>query len=481
MLVNFAFRSVVVGMLLIFSSCAFPRFLINNKPSIYDDKNFPTATINNSIESEDCSHGLINAPTELPALEKWVLGGYKAKDKSIEEFLEETNTTAFMVVRNDSLLFESYNNDYEPTEPNIVFSVCKSIITSLVDIAIQNGHIESIEQSVADFIPSFKENGKEHVKIKHLLNMTSGLHHDDYGKLVLTGSTYYHTNLDKVVDGSRVKVEPDTEFIYKSMDTQILGSCIEAASQTDIVSYIQKYLWEPLGMCNEARFTLDSRKNKNARMFGGMAISSNDLLKFGLLFLNDGVYNGKRIISKEWVEQIKNRKNKKGAWYGYENGWWRDTFVGKSYLDDQDFYAAGFFGQYIYIDPQNNTMVIRLGENKGKVRWQKSLSKLSKTMNKEDFNIYFSQIKPNSICGIYRSDDDQMLYLSCKDTLERTWKMQWHKNEDHKLSVVMKSSCENTIYNLFKNISLIFNHNRKENMILLDDGKGSMTSFVKVK
>jgi len=480
MLINFAFKSVVVGMLLILSSCAFPRFLINNKPSIYDDKNFPTTHIEKT-ESEDCHHGLINAPTELPALEEWVLGSYDEENKSIEEFLEETNTTAFIVVRNDSLLFESYHNDYEPTEQNIVFSVCKSIITSLVDIALQKGHIESLDQSVSDFIPSFKDDGKEAVKIKHLLNMTSGLHHDDYGNLLQTGATYYHSNLDKVIDGSKVKIEPNKEFIYKSMDTQILGSCIEAASQQNIVSYLQEHLWEPLGMCNGASFTLDSKKNKNARMFGGLAISSNDLLKFGLLFLNDGIHNGERIISKEWIEQIKNRKAKKGSWYGYENGWWRDTFVGKSYLEDQDFYAAGFFGQYIYIDPNNNTMMIRLGENKGKVRWQKCMSKLSKRLNNAPFNPYFSKIRPNAICGEYRSNDDQMLYISCKDTLERTWKMQWHKNQNHKMSAIMQSSCENTIYNLFKNISLIFNHPKKENMVLLDDGKGAMTTFMKIK
>ena len=478
---------VFAGFLICATSCLAPaRLLVYNAASIYDMKHFPTKTISppsNTVKS-NCLTDLARGSIDIPNINNWVLAEESPQQANLEGFLEETNTTAFIVVRNDSILYESYHNGYQPEKKQIVFSVAKSILTSMLDIAIQDGVIESVEQKVSDFLPSFKEAGKDSIRIKHLLNMNSGLHHDDYKRLYLTGRMYYHPNLDNLMDRMQVKVAPNTEFVYKSMDTQILGRCIEMATNKDIATYIQEELWEPLEMCQDALLTMDSKKSSQARMFGGMAVSSDDLIKFGMLFLNNGVYKDQQIISTKWIQQIKNRNDQNGsAWWGYKNGWWRDTFITNSYLDDNDFFAAGYNGQYVYLDPENNTLIIRLGENKSGVKWSRSLGKLSKVINNQAFDTYFSCVESTKICGEYYSaETDETLYLSCEKADEQKWKMRVYDNDGKKqLSANMKPSCEQSVFNLLKNVRLIFNNECEENSLVFDNNKTEPVKFVKVE
>ncbi|MCH2044209.1 MAG: beta-lactamase family protein [Saprospiraceae bacterium] len=322
----------------------------------------------------------------IPNNANWLDPYFSDKNKTLEELLNSSGTTSFIVMRNDSILYEKYFNGHGVDQQQIVFSVGKTVTSSLVAIAIEEGLMD-MDQSIADFIPAFRNDDRNRIKVKHLLNMTSGIKWMDHKDLIRLSLFYYSFNAPQfVIKHTPLKYNPGTHFSYKSISTQILGMCLEAATGKKTSEYLEEKIWKPMGMEYDAYMTLDSKKNGNSRNYGGIALTSRDLMRYGCLFLNNGKWKNKQILPKKWVDQIREREIEVDKWWGYTYCWWRNGYIEDNFLEGNDFFAAGFKKQYLYVNPKYNMIIIRTGDQrKNNPDWPISFGRLAQYMN-EGYN-----------------------------------------------------------------------------------------------
>lgn len=397
------FKSLVLVVLL--SSC---RPIIYNVPNVTDYKIFKTETIDKS--SSPCQIPKSAITSTLPDEFLWAISNDDDKVynyKSPEDFLISQGTLSFIVIKNDTIVYEKYFNGFEPDSLRTIFSVSKAFTSSLVGIAIDEGYIKSVDQLVSDFIPSFKSNGKEKMTINNLLQMTSGLSENDYGDILRLGLFYYAKDQNKRALKTKLRHEPGTEFQYSSITTQLLGICLEKATGKSFETYFKEKIWEPMGMEYNA---LSSKDDKGFhKYFGGISANPKDLAKFGLLYLKNGNWNGQQIVPVDWVRSTAKRDTIQGKSTSYTNCFWLDTYPLENVFNKSDFFAGGYGGQIVYVNPENNTVIIRTGTTEVDVHWGRSFSKLSHfPLNK----VQDSQELYNSkLIGTYKNKFGKEIYI----------------------------------------------------------------------
>ena len=211
------------------------------------------------------------------------------------------------------------------------------------------------------------ENGFDKVTILHLLQMTSGLKFNEgyFNPFGEVATFYYGTNLRRAISKLKLKEEPGTHFDYVSGNPEILGLILERALKDKTISeYFQEKLWAPLGMEYDASWSIDRKKNGLEKTFCCVNARARDFAKIGRLYLNKGSYNGKQIVSENWVNESTKVDSREGsAWY-YQYQWWLPTTSG-------DFMAEGILGQFVYVNPSKNLIIVRLGKKYGDVSWSK--------------------------------------------------------------------------------------------------------------
>lgn len=388
-----------------------------NNPSIYDQKHFTSEKIVATHPTK--LNAIYTNNTVLPPVKDWTKFEDQNFDLPLDQFLEETNTTTFIVMRNDSILYENYFNGNAIDKQNIVFSITKAFITSLLAISIDEGLIQ-LDQKVGEFVDAFNVGKKKLIKIRDVLQMTSGIDHGDYRAPVKIGQAYYNNDLDNFVSKVKVMTAPETRFEYKSIDTQILGMVIEAATGKDVSELLYEKIWRPMGMEYDAYFTKD-RADGNERMYGGMALTSRDILKLGMLYLKKGKWNGKQIIPTDWVNSLSKRTEDKGKWWGYNKGWWLETFIDGNYLEGSDYYASGYQGQYLYINPVNNLVILRQGINPGGIRWYSAIGHLSKMLSNNLAQSINVVDNPDLFEGLYLAENGDK--ITVKKEKENHWQV----------------------------------------------------------
>lgn len=302
---------------------------------------------------------------------------YKDKGKAsvMEDFLKINGTTAFVVIQDDTVLYEKYLNGSMRDSINTSFSVAKSFVSALVGIAIDEGYIKSVDEPITNYIPELKAKGFEKVTIKHLLTMSSGIRYDE--DLDDDTITYLYPNLrDMAPDKVELVSEPGEAFLYNNYHPLLLGIILERATQMHVSDYLQEKIWKPLGMEYAATWSIDSSKHRFEKMESGLNVRTIDYAKFGRLFLNKGNWNGKQIISKEWIDESTRMDNGQTREY-YNNSWFKNTKIYYKYFwygiprenGEYDFFAWGKYGQHIYICPSKNIIIARNGYTDGNADW----------------------------------------------------------------------------------------------------------------
>src|SRR5690606_14998256 len=199
------------------TSCKLTRFVVYNFSNITDYKIFPKRDISNGSDPF-----LFAQASQQSSFEN-----FKADDREIpfDDYLEENETVAFLVIQNDSIKYEKYFNDYSESSIVASFSMAKSVTSILIGCALDDKLIRSIEEPITNYIPELKKNGFEHIKIKHLLQMTSGIKFNEsyYNPFGDAATFYYGTNLPKAFKKMKAEVPPGTRFKYSSGDSQLLG------------------------------------------------------------------------------------------------------------------------------------------------------------------------------------------------------------------------------------------------------------------
>ncbi len=283
-----------------------------------------------------------------------------------EQFLKQSKTLAFVVLKNDSVVFEHYANKHQPTDYVASFSMAKSYISALVGIAIEEGKIKSIEQPIIDYLPELKAHGLEKVTVKHLLQMTSGIKFsENYLSPFSEASRYYYsTNLYSTIKKLKPEVEAGTRFEYMSGNSQLLGMVLDRAlAPVTVTQYLQDKIWQPCGMQNDATWSVDRKKNGVEKTFCCLNATALDFARFGTLYLHNGKFNDRQIVPKAWVEKSYTVDLSAGSSAFYQNQW-RIASV-----TDRAFYAAGYLGQFIYVNQAEQIVIVRLGKDFGDINW----------------------------------------------------------------------------------------------------------------
>ena len=323
---------------------------------------FPTSQLYSSKTPLNFENG---APLDLP-----IEFRFQSQSVNVNEYLNRTDVTALLILKDGKIRYENYWLTGGEQVKWLSMSVGKSYISALIGIALDQNYINSIEDPVTMYVPQLKQSAYDGVRIKDILQMSSGASwNEDYGDpnsdinrsvriFALGGS------LDEFAASLTNENKPGTFNRYNSTDTQVLGMLLREATGISVTQYMQKMLWDPIGAEDDAYWLLDSEDMEVA--YGGLNATARDYAKLGELYRLKGKLNGKQILSSDWVNaSIKpdaphlmpgeNILSDYPLGYGYQ--WWIPDTSG-------DFMAIGVYNQFIYISPNNNTVIVQLAANK---------------------------------------------------------------------------------------------------------------------
>ena len=287
----------------------------------------------------------------------------------LPEFIKPINdklgTVAYLVIKNDSIIFEEYWSGYSADSSSNSFSMAKSWISTLVGIAIKEGKIENINQGACDFLPEFCEGDNSKITIKHLLTMSSGLdwdedYHDPLGQ---TTEAYFASNLKEQMMRLKAVETPGKIFKYHSSCSQLLAFIVESATGKSVNEYTSEKLWKPMGAKHPALWNTDTKRG-DEKAFCCINSNARDFARIGKLYMNQGNWNGTQLLDSNYVKEATSVSNlldedgNKNVNYGYQ--FW---IANRKGLDV--YYTRGLWGQYVICIPEKDMIIVRLGRNYG--------------------------------------------------------------------------------------------------------------------
>ncbi|MCC2617831.1 beta-lactamase family protein [Aestuariibacter halophilus] len=306
------------------------------------------------------------APGTLP--DTFALEGQSLR---LNDFLQDSGTTGLMVIKDGVTRVENYYLGETATTQHISFSMGKSFVSALFGMALAEGKIASIEDAVTDYVPELRGSGYDGVRIKDVLQMSSGVgFNEDYGDFNSDINRFSRaialgTSLDAFTASLHRERAPGTYNHYVSIDTQVLGMVLDRVLDVSLTEYLQRRIWEPLGMQDEAYWLADDNGMELA--LGGLNVTLRDYAKFGWLYANGGRWQGQQLVPQQWVTDsvtpdaphlMPGADNPlSSSPYGYGYQWWIPTDA------DDEFMAQGIYHQFIYIDPDQQLVIVKLSAN----------------------------------------------------------------------------------------------------------------------
>lgn len=279
--------------------------------------------------------------------------------------MEEYDPVAFLIVKDTGIFYEMYWDGYSDSALSNSFSMSKSIISLLVGAALDEGLIDSLDQKVGDFIPTFKEGNKSKISIRHLLTMSAGTDWDEAYSSLFSPTTelYYGDDLQGMVDKLRSVKEPGIKFYYSSIESEVLAMVVQSATGRSISEYASEKFWIPMGAKYDALWCLD-KKDGMEKAYCCFNSNARDFARWGQLVLNDGVWNGEQLISESYLNQalqpadyLEDETGLPLNFYGFQ--WWIIDYEGY-----QIPYMRGILGQYIFVIKEKNAVIVRLGHKR---------------------------------------------------------------------------------------------------------------------
>lgn len=264
-----------------------------------------------------------------------------------------------VILRHGNLVAESYFNGDNANTLHDIRSATKSITATLMGIAIDQGIVKSVEDSIANYLPHLPRDGKERIRIRDLLNMRSGLDANDDDPASPGNETRLDASSDwmKSVYAVPMKGAPGGQYIYVSINAFLVGAIIENASHMHLDRFAAEHLFSPLGIAQYKwrRVPIDRTTGQ-----GNLEITTGDEAALGQLFLDKGQYHHRQIVSPGWIEQCVANQVPISAvdpyadYYGYL--WYTKTeSVGKRSILVH--FASGNGGNKIYLVPSLNMVI----------------------------------------------------------------------------------------------------------------------------
>lgn len=381
-------RLLPVLSLFFLTGCYMCRAIKWGVPKVEDRDNLPHELIASSTNAFQINN------SQSPNHGRWI--------KFLDSILPISKTAAFLIIKNDSVQYEYYGQNYSPKMQLNGFSMSKSFIGALYGIAVQEGTIPSTQVPFTNYLPEFlqKDSAFGKVTIQHLLDMRSGIKLRYKNVKMAAMKHYYGRNMKRSLKDIYVAEPPGKSFEYENANSQLLAWILEKVTGKPLENYLKEKLWEPLGMESDAYWTIDDKKHKNVKAYCCLFATARDFAKLGLLYLDSGRFNGRQIVPKKWIAQTISLDTM--IKMEYKNQWWgmvhyqvckdsakcmkefrysectKNVIPRKGTTDSifwrcsyyaGDFCAEGLFNQYIYVNPKNNIVIVRLGNNQAHARF----------------------------------------------------------------------------------------------------------------
>jgi CubicO group peptidase (beta-lactamase class C family) len=259
---------------------------------------------------------------------------------------------SLIVVRHGYIVFERYFRGYGADDRPVLRSITKSIASAAYGIALERGDLPSLDLRVAEVFPQYvapTDTTRGKITVRHLLTMTSGLNSEQADDAVRD------TSWLRAYAEAPIISEPGTTFRYDGALPHLLSGILTARTQMTLADYMGQYLFGPLGITGT---TWDEDPQGFTSGFSGLGIRPRELAKIGRLYLQGGMWEGQQVLSQDWVEQAGINQAPGGAdTAGYGYLWWISAETGY-----RAFYGAGYGGQYLYMIPDLDLVVVITGD-----------------------------------------------------------------------------------------------------------------------
>jgi CubicO group peptidase (beta-lactamase class C family) len=334
--------------------------------SVMDYAIFKSRAINGSDKTRELKYALQTKSINNHFVNTKYIKDNFTGNEDFETFLERTQTTAFLVLQNDTLVYEKYFNGFNKNSTFTSFSVAKSFVSTLIGIAISEGFIKSDSDKITTYIPELikKDARFSAIAIKDLLSMSSGLVYSEDGFPSDADITYQSPNLRKaVLENIRIEEAPGKHWHYNNYNLLLMGLILERTTNMSVSKYMEEKLWKKMGGDN-ASWSLDEHGFE--KMESGINCSAYDYARFAALLLNNGKYNNIQVVPEDWIRKTTQPENKSQDYYDlpkynifYSGYWWGKFRSGQE--NKNDFFGMGNKGEYVYVCPQEKLIIIRLG------------------------------------------------------------------------------------------------------------------------
>ena len=299
-------------------------------------------------------------------------------DESIQsaiEYSQATGSHALLIYHKDALVLEHYFPGYSKQHLTSTASMHKSVLALLIGIAIDQGFIKSVDQPASDFLREWASDQRNKITIRQMLQQSSGIDYPEFSfdPLGEWNEMVVGDNVLKITLNQAAEKQPGTEFAYNGINPQNLGLLLQRATGQRYSSYLSENLWQYIAE-EDSYVILDSEINKMPRMFCCLDAIAKDWLRVGILILNKGILNEKRIVSEAWIKQMTSSSQLNPnygylTWLGMEHQERRiynikskaTGFHSEPYIDKDVIYFDGFGGQRVYIIPSQELVIVRTG------------------------------------------------------------------------------------------------------------------------
>jgi len=305
-------------------------------------------------------HGTTVLP--LPRAEHELELGYQAQGAEWDaaKFMDHNHVAGLIVLHRGRIVLERYRLGYTEHDQWVSFSVAKSVTSTLLGAALRDGLIGGLGDPVTRYIPKLANSGYAGVTLRQALTMSVGLKWDedyknpdsDWGRtlsLDVPGDTHPAVDIVKYMAELPRANPPGKVFLYNSGNAQILGVIVQCVTHHTLAAYLEKKIWQPLGMEADAYWVRD----RFGRSFGRSLLNATlrDYARFGYFFMHGAKIGGVSIVPAGWVADA-TRSHIGADWddigYGYQ--WWINP--------DGSYRAIGIYGQMIFLDPKSDTVIV---------------------------------------------------------------------------------------------------------------------------
>lgn len=349
------------------------RYLLWLRPTNRDHLRMPQRRLRPSPAAKSLPVNPIDGLDRMP-----VRAGRSAQMQPLAQLLQQTGTTALLVVHRGRIVAELYPNGGSRDRQNRCFSVTKSVASVLVGAAIGEKLITSLEDPLRRYLPEIASSPIGDLTLAHLLEMRSGMRFVE-GLFPWNDEprTYYATDLRSRLLRIPIGDPVGKFFHYIDWHPQLIALVLERVSGISATAFLQRCLWDPLGCEYPASMMVDRDDHAGVEhLESGLTATAIDLARFGQFVLQDGVWNGRRLLPEGWVRSTTAPCFRDDPdWFAYysKRPWGRFLASGVIYYGrmwwghrladgNHDFFAMGVLGQHVYVSPDSHTVIVRLSD-----------------------------------------------------------------------------------------------------------------------